>query len=68
MDEAVRSRYQSRVVEAAAAVLVELITAEGLSGTHTSLQLSRFHLKIPSLEIFAQGKIEGKIDANCFCI
>ena len=43
------------MAEAAAAVPVEVpvevIPVEGLSGTHRSRHLSRFRLKIPSLEI-----------------
>ena len=34
-----------------AAVPVEVIPAEGLQGTHISHHLTRFHLKIPSLEL-----------------
>ena len=67
MGEAVQSKNRSRsaavavAVSAAAAaevaavsaagVLVEVIMAEGLSGTHASCHLARFHLKIPLLEL-----------------
>ena len=54
------------MTEAAAVVPVEAIPAEGLSGTHISLHLARFSLKITLLEIFAQGKIKGKIDTIFF--
>ena len=51
MGEAVQSRSQSLVVEAAASVPVEVILEEVLSGTHRYCHLAMFHLKIPSLEL-----------------
>ena len=58
MGEAAPLPSRFRVAEVA--VLVEVIPAEGLSGTHRSHHLARFHLKRPSLEICAQGKINAK--------